>query len=70
MSCDSAWLLASLTIILNYKNSDPQVKHTFFKNVLIELELNVGLQKSEAVSLREQWFNKSNAIYNKMNHFP
>lgn len=41
----------------------------FSKMFVIERELKVDLQKSEATSLREQLFYKSNAVHDEMNHF-
>lgn len=41
----------------------------FSKMFVIQRELKVDLQKSEAASLREQSFYKSNTVHEEMNHF-
>lgn len=64
------WLCLAAGTLDNYFQLQKHTGEThFFKNSCNWLQLKVDLQKSEAVSLREQSFNKSNAVYNKMNHF-
>lgn len=71
--CSHLWLCWTIGILDNYSQLQKQRStgktYFFSKMSVIERELNVDLQKSEAVSLRKQSFNKSNAVYNKMNHF-